>query len=95
MQSQSSAVLTYLCNFLSGPAVIVPGEAPRREGPMGKRYEGKVGDSRAKIDEEGDRIDALYNFRGGDDKDHLVSNDGINASYLREDGEVIVDDLQP
>lgn len=63
--------------------------------PMGKRYEGKVGDSRAKIDEGGDRIDALYNFRGGNDKDHLVTNDGVNASYLREDGEVIVDDLLP
>lgn len=58
------------------------------------RYEGKVGDIPAKIREEGSRIDALYNFRGGDDKDHLVSNDGINAAFLREGGQVIVDDAR-
>ncbi|PSO43355.1 hypothetical protein BRC19_01030 [Candidatus Saccharibacteria bacterium QS_5_54_17] len=63
-----------------------------------KEEEGKVGDRRAKIRKEGDRIDAKYNFRPGEkgprQHDHLVSNDGVNAAYLREDGETIVDNTE-
>ncbi len=54
------------------------------------RDPGQVGDSQALVKQEGERIDALYNFNGAE-HDHLVSNDGINAAYLRENGEVIVD----
>lgn len=58
------------------------------------REPGKVGDSPAKIKQEDERIDALYNFGAGGTHDHLVSNDGLNADYLRENGEVIVDNRE-
>jgi hypothetical protein len=53
-------------------------------------YDGKVDDKPAKVKEEGTRVEALYNLRP-DNKDHIVSNDGVNADYVREGGEVIVD----
>lgn len=54
------------------------------------REPGQVGDSAALIRQDGQRLDAIYNF-GGSRHDHLVSNDGLNAAYLRENGQVIVD----
>jgi len=59
------------------------------------REPGQVGGSPAQIQQSGDRIDALYNFQKGGVHDHLVSNDGLNASYLRENGQVIVNDKAP
>ncbi len=52
----------------------------------------RVSGSPAQINVQGDRLDAYYNFGPNGQHDHLASNDGINASYLREGGQVIVDD---
>jgi hypothetical protein len=60
------------------------------------REPGQVGGSPdAQIKQSGERIDALYNFQKGGVHDHLVSNDGLNAAYLRENGQVIVNDQAP
>jgi hypothetical protein len=58
------------------------------------REPGDVDGSRAKIKPTGEvGLDAVYNFRAGGEHDHIVSNDGINAAYLRESGRVVVDDF--
>jgi hypothetical protein len=57
------------------------------------REPGDVGGKSAKISVEGNKIDALYDFRSATDHDHLISHDGINASYLREHGREIVNDF--
>ncbi len=51
----------------------------------------------AKTNEDGNRVEALWGGQDSpDDSDghgHIVTNDGLNAAYLREpDGEVVVDD---
>jgi hypothetical protein len=55
---------------------------------------GQVGGDPARVKEDGSRIEALYNFNGSA-HDHIVSNDGLNADYVRENGQVIVDNSQP
>ncbi len=59
------------------------------------REPGQVGGSPAKIEQTGSRIDALYNFGPAGAHDHIVSNDGLNADFLRENGQVIVDSNLP
>lgn len=56
----------------------------------GKWGEGEVEGERAEVRQQGDRVEALYNFRGGQ-HDHLVANDGLNADYVREGGRVVID----
>lgn len=55
------------------------------------------GDKDAKAKESGSRTEVVWGgSKGntpGDGHGHLVTNDGLNASYLREPGgEVVVDD---
>jgi hypothetical protein len=45
--------------------------------------------------QEGQRIEQLDNFRPGGAHDHIVSQDGLNANYVRINGEVVVDDRRP
>lgn len=63
---------------------------------------GKVGDEDAKTKEEGSRLEAIWGGSKGntrdDDHGHIVTNDGVNAAYLREPGkdggEVIVNNTE-
>jgi hypothetical protein len=55
---------------------------------------GRVDGQPAQVNENGTRVEALYNFNGSV-HDHIVSNDGLNADYVRENGQVIVDANQP
>ncbi|MGA7966744.1 MAG: hypothetical protein WCB49_12835 [Gammaproteobacteria bacterium] len=41
--------------------------------------------------QQGQRVEQLDNFRPGGAHDHIVSNDGLNADYVRINGEVVVD----
>lgn len=43
------------------------------------------------VKQVGQRIEQLDNFHG-QQHDHLVSNDGLNANYVRVNGQVVVDD---
>jgi hypothetical protein len=66
---------------------------------MAWEYGGNVDGEAAKTNERGNRVEALWGGEGkpdGPDHGHIVSNDGINASYLREPGgEVVVNDNLP
>ncbi len=59
-------------------------------------YGGDVDGEPAKTTESGDRSEALYGGSGkpdGPGHGHIATNDGVNASYVREPGEdPIVDD---
>lgn len=41
--------------------------------------------------QEGERLEAIYNLRGPNDHDHIVTNDGVNAEYVRERGRPTID----
>ncbi len=53
--------------------------------------DGKINDKPAQVKETGTRVEAISNLHN-DPKDHVVSNDGVNADYVRESGEVIVNE---
>ena len=66
---------------------------------MGWLDGGKVNGEDAKTKEEGDRVEAIWGGskgnKPGDGHGHLVSNDGVNAAYLREPGgEVVVNNSE-
>lgn len=52
-----------------------------------------VNGQHTEVKQDGQRIEQLDNFRPGGAKDHIVSNDGLNANYVRINGQVVVDDL--
>jgi hypothetical protein len=54
-------------------------------------YKGEVDGKPAEVKEDGQRVEAIYNLNN-DPHDHIVTNDGVNADYVRENGEVIVDE---
>lgn len=56
---------------------------------------GQVDGQAAQVKQAGQRIEAINNFGPGGQHDHLVSNDGLNADYVRINGEVVVDANQP
>ena len=57
---------------------------------------GRVDDQDARTKETGSRVEAIWGGKpepGDPGHGHIVSNDGLNADYLREPGgHVIVDD---
>jgi hypothetical protein len=53
--------------------------------------DGKVDGKPAEVKEDGKRVEAISNLKN-DPHDHIVTNDGINADYVREKGEVIVNE---
>jgi hypothetical protein len=53
---------------------------------------GKVDGKPAQVKEDGKRVEAIYNFRAGGVHDKIVTNDGVNADYVREGGKVIVNE---
>jgi hypothetical protein len=65
-------------------------------GPRAWDDEGSVDGEDAKTRSSGDRVEALWGGEGrpdGTDHAHIVTNDRINASFLRDPGgEIIVDD---
>jgi hypothetical protein len=44
---------------------------------------------------DGQRVEQLDNFRSGGGHDHIVSNDGLNADFVRIEGVVVVDNRRP
>ena len=56
---------------------------------------GQLDGQPAQVKQDGQRIEALNNFRPGNRHDHIVSNDGLNADYVRINGEVVVDNNLP
>lgn len=54
--------------------------------------DGKLDGQDAKVKQEGTRIEAIT--KTGAEHDHIVSNDGLNADYYREGGDVVVDNSQ-
>jgi hypothetical protein len=52
-------------------------------------------DPRIVSKQQGDRVEQLDNFRRGGAHDHIVSNDGLNANFVRINGEIVVDDRRP
>jgi hypothetical protein len=52
---------------------------------------GEIDGKPAEVKETGKRVEAISNLKD-DPKDHVVSNDGLNADYVRESGEVIVNE---
>src|SRR4051812_9430127 len=69
------------------------GGAPR----MGWYEQANFGDKKAKVKESGQRTEVVWGGsegnKKGDKHGHLVSNDGVNASYVRQPGgKVVVDD---
>lgn len=54
-------------------------------------YDGKVDGKPAQVKETGTRVEAIYNLQNTP-HDHIATNDGVNASYVRENGEVIVNE---
>ncbi len=54
---------------------------------------GELDGERARVKEEGTRVEAVTTT--GKIHDHVVANDGLNADYVREGTEVIVDNLHP
>jgi hypothetical protein len=60
---------------------------------------GQVDGNDARVNQNGDRVEALWGGNGrpdGPDHGHIASNDGLNASYVREPGGyVVADDNQP
>lgn len=59
------------------------------------REPGQVGGQPAQIKQFGQRIDAIHDFQPGGVHSHIVSNDGLNADYVREGNMVIVDASKP
>lgn len=63
---------------------------------MGWQNGGFVNGQPANVNQDGNRVEGLWGGIGGPDGQghgHIVSNDGLNASYVREPGgQVIVDD---
>jgi len=57
----------------------------------GKWVEGEVDGRKARVRQEGERLEAIYNLRGPNDHDHIVANDGLNADYVRERGRPTID----
>jgi hypothetical protein len=51
-----------------------------------------VSGQHTEVKQVGQRIEQLDNFGPGGTKDHIVSNDGLNANYVRINGQVVVDD---
>jgi len=52
---------------------------------------GDVDGQNAQVKQSGQRVEAIYDFNGPNHA-HIVSNDGVNADYLRNsDGTVVVD----
>lgn len=57
--------------------------------------DGKVDGKPAQVKESGSRIEAISDFNGSAHS-HIVSNDGLNADYVREsNGTVVVDSSSP
>jgi hypothetical protein len=54
-------------------------------------YDSKVDGKPARVKETETRVEAISNLKA-DPKDHIVSNDGLNADYVRENGQVIVNE---
>lgn len=55
---------------------------------------GQVDDQPAQVKQADQRIEAIYDFDGTQHA-HIVSNDGLNADYLRDaDGRVVVNSDQ-
>lgn len=52
---------------------------------------GTVDGKPAEVKEDGERVEAIYNFRSGGVHDKIATNDGVNADHVREGGEIIVD----
>lgn len=51
---------------------------------------GDVDGQPAQVKQSGQRVEAIYDYNGAKHA-HIVSNDGVNADYLRDsDGTVIV-----
>ena len=55
---------------------------------------GQVDGQPAQIKETGSRIDAIHNYNN-EQHDKIISHDGLNAEYVREDNMVIVDRSKP
>jgi len=57
---------------------------------MGWYKQPNFGDKNAKVKQSGKRVDVIWGGskgnRRGDGHGHLVSRDGLNATYLREPG---------
>jgi hypothetical protein len=66
---------------------------------MGWQDGGQVGDQEARTRVEGSRVEALWGGDGAPDgpgHGHIVSNDGLNADYVREPWETpVVDNNRP
>jgi hypothetical protein len=56
---------------------------------------GQVDGQSAQVKQTGQRIEAINNFGPGGVHDKIVSNDGLNADYVRINGEVVVDNSLP
>lgn len=54
-----------------------------------------VNGQKTEVKQDGPRIDQLDNFGPGGSHDHIVARDGLNANYVRINGEVVVDDNRP
>jgi hypothetical protein len=55
--------------------------------------DGKLDGQDAKVKQVGSRIEAIT--KTGADHDHIVANDGLNADYVRERREVVVNNRWP
>lgn len=44
-----------------------------------------------RVNQDGQRIEQLDNFQPGGVHDHIVANDGLNADFVRINGEIVVD----
>lgn len=56
----------------------------------GKWVPGEIDERPANVRQEGERLEAISNFRGAK-HDHIVANDGLNADYVREHGRPTID----
>ena len=54
-----------------------------------------VNGQHTEVKQDGQRIDQLDNFQPGGAHDHIIARDGLNANYVRINGEVVVNDRRP